>query len=174
MDGSTLNIDPFETRSGTNYELCWICQDKNEDKLSNPSKSYHSSHARSAYATLESHVMNFINNDVPLPKGLKIQYINDGSGISSTLMKNEAKQHAKCRALLLPEKVERQLRKRVHPECLEPGYSPLKTRAKLDTSYKRDEPQCVKCPKTANDSAETLWRGSSKDFAASLEKFAFE
>ena len=78
--------------------------------------------------------------------------------------------------MLLPKKVERELNKIKQPESpeLQPGPSPKKTRANLDTSYNRDEPECVMCEKSAEQSRETLWSGTSKNLAKILEKWALE
>ena len=91
-------------------------------------------------------------------------------------MKNKAVHHDKCRVLLLPKKVERELKKIKKTESTEPQpkSSPKKTRANLDTSYNRDETEYVMCKKSAEQSRKTLWPGTSKDLATNLEKWALE
>ena len=91
-------------------------------------------------------------------------------------MKNKAVHHDKCRVLLLPKNVESELKKIKQLESteLQPESSPKKTRAKLDTSYNRDESECVMCKKSAEQSRETLWSGTSKNLAKNLEKWALE
>ena len=70
------------------------------------------------------------------------------------------------------QKVERELKQIKQQESTEPQpeSSPKKTRANLDTSYNRDEPECVMCKKSAEQSRETLWSGTSKNLAKNIEK----
>ena len=115
-----MEEDPFEIRIGTYYALCWVCQGGNTINLKDPNRSLNLGHALSTYQTAEKNLLNFINNNILLPHGLKVQHIDDGSGIANTLMKNKAVHHDKCRVLLLPKKVERKLKKIKQPESTEP------------------------------------------------------
>ena len=52
---------------------------------------YHNS-----YQTLEDELNRFVENDIPLPLGVNLECLNDGSGIPKTLLKNQAKYHNGC------------------------------------------------------------------------------
>ena len=81
-----------------------MCQGGNTKNLKDPNRSLNLGHALSTYQTAEKNVLNFTDNNILLPHGLKVQHIDDGSGIANTLMKNKAVHHDKCRVLLLPKK----------------------------------------------------------------------
>ena len=91
-----MDIDPFETRTGTNYKRCWVCQKDDQKDLKNPQQSRNSGHLASTYEIAQTNVKYFLDNGVTLPCGLKEEHINDGSGIAKTLAKNKAIHHVKC------------------------------------------------------------------------------
>ena len=139
-----MNSDPLETRTGTNYKLCWVCQDQDQKDLKDPQRSLKPGHATSTYETAQTNVKYFLNNGISLPYGLKEEHINDGSGIAANLAENKAVHHDKCRKSLLKEKADRELNKRKQEEPQEPEPSPKKLRSNVNTSYSRETPVCVK------------------------------
>ena len=50
-----------------------------------------------AYQTLEDELKAFVDNDIPLPLGVNLQCLDNGSGIAFTMLKNETKYHNGCR-----------------------------------------------------------------------------
>ena len=70
---------PLVTRKDTGWALCCLCQNKYKKDLPCPYKKecYHE-----AYQALEDDIYNFIEHDVPLPLGVNLQCLNDGSGIA--------------------------------------------------------------------------------------------
>ena len=93
-----------------------------------------------AYKTLESDLNNFVQNDIPLCLGVNLQCLDDGSGIASTLLKNQAKYHNGCRSHFCPLVVQCELDRRTR-EILdeeEETVSPKKTRSSFNASLDRE------------------------------------
>ena len=116
--------DPLETRRNTDWALCCLCQVN--------SKELRSPHTKvcwqGAYRTLEDDLTHFDTEKVPLPLGLNLKCLDDGSGIASTLLKNKAAYHNGCRSLIRPLIVKRELQKRYKDnEDKEAPVSPKKT-----------------------------------------------
>lgn len=167
-------VDPLQIRTGTDYSRCYVCQSDDKANLKNPADSSDPKAAATAYKTAQTNIKYFLDNDVPLPYGLKEEHINDNlddkdEGIQNTLMKNKALVHPDCRLMLRKKYVDSKLKKRKSTEPQEPVPSPKKTRSNLNASYSRTEPVCVKCAKIKN---ETLHKCGSADVSANLEKWA--
>ena len=167
----------MEIRTGTDYSRCYVCQGDDKAGLKNPADSLDPKAAASAYATAQVNIKYFLDNDVPLPYGLREEHINDNlddkdEGIQNTLMKNTALVHANCRLLLRRKHVDSVLKKRKSTQPQENAPSPKKTRSNLNATYSREKPVCVKChPKITN---EPLHRCGSTDVSEKLEKWALE
>ena len=79
--------NPFITRTATDWRLCCLCQKQSRDQLQKP---YTQARWHSVYEGLETDLRNFAANDIPFPPGLHLGCLDDGSGISNTLLKNNA------------------------------------------------------------------------------------
>jgi len=119
--------DPFEipcnTRQDTDWALCCLCQEKAGKDLRHPykKKCYHA-----AYQTLEDKLKAFVDNGIHLPLGVNLQCLDDGSGIASTMLKNEAKYHNGCREHLRSHNLQRAVVKRSRKDSDDVAFSPKK------------------------------------------------
>ena len=168
----TMNVgNPLVTRTDTDWTLCCLCQDHSDKKdLRCPfNKECH----HKAYETLADDLKNFVTNDVLLPLGVNLECLDDGSGVASTLLKNKAKYHNRCRSLFRSYMVERELRKREKTES-EEETSPKKTRLSLCATLDRDKPQCVYCEKYEGDGDEPVYYARNANCGKNLLQWATE
>lgn len=82
---TTIHSKSLKERS-----LCCPCQEQSNNDLRCPYKKecYHS-----VYHTLENDLKRFVDKNIPLPLGMNMECVDDGSGVVRTLLKNEAKYH---------------------------------------------------------------------------------
>ena len=82
-------------RTNTDWELCCLCQGKYTKDLRCQYKKecYHEAHK-----SLEKDLISFAVNDIQLPFGVILACLYDGSGVVSTLLKNQAKYDNGCRS----------------------------------------------------------------------------
>ena len=163
--------NPFITRTSTDWKLCCLCQKQSRDQLR---KLYTQARWHSAYESLETDLGNFDANDIPFPLGLHLGCLDDGSGISNTLLKNNAVYHNACRTHCRPVMLEREIRKRTIPHREEETMSPKKTRLSSNASFHREIPQCVYCEKYKEDSGEDLFRVRNAYCGKNLLNWAIE
>ena len=163
--------NPFITCTSTDWRLCCLCQKQSRDQLRKP---YTQARWHSAYESLENDLRNFAANDIPFPLGLHLGCLDDGSGISNTLLKNNAVYHNACRTLCRPVMLEREIRKRTISHHEEDTSSPKKTRLSFNASFNREIPQCVYCEKYKEDSGEDLFRARSANCGKNLLNWAIE
>ena len=107
---------PAVTRKDTDWTMCCLCQETSNSKdMRSPYKKecYHK-----AYNTLENDFKMFVVNAVPLPLGVTLACLDDGSGIANTLLKNNAKYHNGCRGHFRSHIVQRALGKRTQRKVL--------------------------------------------------------
>lgn len=166
--------NPFEIpqRTVTDWSLCCLCQEQSNKDLRCPYKRecYHS-----AYQTLEDDLKRFVQNNIPLPLGMNLDCVDDGSGVASTLLKNEAKYHNGCRGRFRSYIVERELDKRTRAESdSEENPSPKKTRSSFSASLDRTNLQCVCCEKFQDEASEPIYRARSQNCSQNLNKWATE
>ena len=118
----------------TNWDLCVLCQ-KSPQKSGNMPLTYPNRHKAtgSGYEKLEFWIHEFQKLDA-LPHNINISRIDDGSGISKTLQKNNAGWHRKCYLSYCNDKLKRAQMKankrkseNVGADCA----SPVKTRKSI-------------------------------------------
>ena len=102
-------------------------------------------HYHAAYQTLEDELKAFADDDIPLPLGVNLQCLDDGTGIASTMLKNEAKYHNGCRGHFRSHNLQRVLKKRARKNSDGEDFSPKKTRSSFSASLDRKNIQCVYC-----------------------------
>ena len=168
---SAANRVPFLRRLRTDWELCCLCQEESRRDLRCP---YNKECHHKAYGTLENDLKNFVANDVPLPLGVNLECLDDGSGIAQTLLKNKAKYHNGCRSLFRCNMMERELNKRKQEDNKETIVSPKKTRSSFNATLDRLCPQCVCCEKFEVDGDEPIYRARSANCGKNLLKWATE
>ena len=127
-----------------------------------------------AYATLENYLENFVENDVPLPLGMSLEILDDGSVIANTLLKNKAKYHIGYRSLFHGYMMERVLSKRKQQDNEETIASPKKTRSRFKATLDRKNAQCVCCEKFEVDGNEPIYCARSENCRKNLFKWATE
>ena len=83
----------------------------------------------------------FTDNDIPLPLGVTLGALNDGSGVAKTLLSNKAKYHNVCRTKVRAYVAERAIAKRKQQESddEEETVSPKKTRSSFIASFDREK-----------------------------------
>ena len=96
----------------------------------------------SAYDTLEKDITDFESINA-LPDGIKLTYLNDGSGIAKTLLANNALYHKSCRSNCNGNMFKREGCKRVSQS--QTPTSPKKTRSSFNASFNRMVPARVMC-----------------------------
>ena len=94
----------------------------------------------SAYDTVEKDITDFESINA-LPDGIKLTYLNDGSGIAKTLLANNAQYHKSCRSNCNGNMFKRESCKRVSQSQTPP--SPKKTRSSFNASFDRMVPARV-------------------------------
>lgn len=169
--------NPFEclvdARKDTDWTLCCLCQEQNKKDLRCPyvKECYHN-----AYQTLEYDLNQFVQNHVPLPLGVTLECLDDGSGIANTLLKNEAKYHNGCRAHFRSHILERALDKRARDESdsVEATFSPKKTRSSFNASLDPTRLQCVCCELCQDESDEQIFTARTEQCGKNLYKWAME
>ena len=169
-DKNPLEI-PCNTRQDTDWALCCLCQEKSGKDLRHPykKKCYHA-----AYQTLEHELNGFADNGIPLPLGVSLQCLDDGSGIASTMLKNEAKYHNGCRGHFRSHNLQRAVQKRSREDSDDVAFSPKETRTSFSASLDRKNIQCVRCEMFQKDSDEPIHRASSQNCSQNLCKWAVE
>ena len=110
---SLTSQNPFYTRKVTDCGLCFLCQGQSRSDLRCP---YNKECHHTAYHTLETDLINFVSNDIPLPLGVNPQCLDNGSGIANTLLSKKASYHNTCWALFRSTMLHRHLRKRDKPK----------------------------------------------------------
>ena len=82
----------------TNWSKCIVCQVDSDECLKCPASSNRVDLGPgAAYATFERDILGY-DNIIALPHSMNLSRLNDGNGIHSTLLLNEAKWHKSCRA----------------------------------------------------------------------------
>ena len=96
----------------TDWTLCCLCQEAHSKKSDKDLRCpYDKEWLHNAYQTLEDDLKGFVENDVPLPLGVNLIHLDDGSGIANTLIKNKAKYHNSCRVHFRSHVLQRELDK---------------------------------------------------------------
>ena len=99
---------------------------------------------------------------------------SDGSGIASTLLKNEAKYHNGCRGRFRSYIERRDLDERAREEFGSDENVTKKTRSSFHATLDRSNMQCVCCERYQDDCEETIYRPRSKNCWDNLMKWAVE
>ncbi len=160
--------DPFHTRKSTDWKICCLCQECTSADLRHP---YRRKQDHIGYQGLEKDLNTFVEHNLPLPLALTLECLNDGSGIATTLLMNEAKYHNGCRSLFRMYMAERELDKRQRCDE-EPVVSPKKTRLSYKATIDRLNPQCVKCLKREDEDGKKLWQARSPNVGKKLCTYA--
>ena len=81
-----VNLVDWSVNSTTplNWTLCVICQTPSDQHLITPTQA--------GYESLASNLQQFVDRSA-LPSSVRIDRMNDGSGIENTLMSSNAKYH---------------------------------------------------------------------------------
>ena len=116
--------DPLASGRTFDWALCCLCQAKSRKDLRHP---YKKECHHPAYDALENDIKTFTENSIPLPLGLSLADLDDGTGIASTLLNNQAKYHNACRSRFRPLMVQRELEKRTRDSDEKATPSPKKT-----------------------------------------------
>ena len=97
------------------------------------------------YQALEDDMNNCIEYDVPLPLGVNLQCLNDGSGIANTLLTDNASYHNGCRGRFRSHIVQRAIAKKTNEgsDSEEGSFSPKKPRSSFNASLDRNTVQCA-------------------------------
>ena len=143
MEKKVQLFDPFKVKIpesviqpvDTNWDLCVLCQ-KSPQKSGNMPLTYpnrHKASTGSGYEKLEFWIHEFQKLDA-LPHDINISRIDDGSGISKTLQKNNAGWHRKCYLSYCSDKLKRaqmKASKRKNENVGADCASPVKTRKSI-------------------------------------------
>ena len=132
------------------WSLCFLCQENKKGvPLTEPDTRKNKS---SGLESLEQFIIEYHNINA-LPHNLNMNHINDGSGISQTLIKNKAKWHRDCKKLYCELKVNR-AKDRVNKRKAEYDStdcpSAVKTRRKDKPIPASNKDICFFCEETSN------------------------
>ena len=107
---------------------------------------------------------------------MTLAWLDDGSGIINTLLKNNAKYHNGCRGHFRSHIVQRALGKRTKEsfESDESTLSPKRTRSIYSTSFDRKTLQCVFCEKLKGDNDEQIYTARSDNCGKNLYKWSID
>ena len=87
-----------ETSKETDWFLCVLCQKDDEAHLQNPAIYRETKRENTGYISLANNI-DILHKLCALPFDRElIEWVNDGSGIAETLIKNNAKWHTNCKA----------------------------------------------------------------------------
>lgn len=161
--------DPLASGRTFDWALCCLCQAKSRKDLRQP---YKKECHHPAYDALENDIKTFTENSIPLPLGLSLADLDDGTGIASTLLNNQAKYHNACRSRFRPLMVQRELEKRTRDSDEKATPSPKKTRSSFNAALDRTSRQCVCCQ--GYEESEKLYRARSANCGRNLHKWATE
>ena len=156
----------------TDWSKCVICQVDSDESLKCPVSSNRVDlGSGAAYATFERDILGYdaINE---LPHSISVSRLNDGSGVCSTMIHNEAKWHRSCRLNYNSTKLQR-LEKRKSCETADQTdsvNSSKRTRSTLDTSHVLSELRCFFCDETGDE--ETLFNASTFSIDSHLREWA--
>lgn len=125
---------PLVARKDTDWSLCCLCQLQDKSNTKDLRYPYKKDCYHTAYQTLEDDLNKFVKNVVPLPLGVNLECLDDGSGIANTLLNNKATYHHGCRGSFRSHIVKRALDKRTREESdnEEASFSPIKTRSSFN------------------------------------------
>ena len=90
LEAETCHILPMPPDWG----LCILCQQNTKEKLTCPNNSKNASSP--GYQNLASNLESFSSINA-LPSNIKLETLNDGTGLEETLKSNSAKWHQTCR-----------------------------------------------------------------------------
>ena len=116
------------------WNLCVLCQKKGNKPLVHP---------KDGYEIIEKNILKFSEVDA-LPHKLNFNHINEGSGISQTLQKNNARWHKSCYLAYCPQKLERAIKRRNEDEGTDCA-SPVKTRRSIGPLPSSNKDICFFC-----------------------------
>ena len=116
------------------WNLCVLCQKKDNKPLVHP---------KDGYEIIEKNILKFSEVDA-LPHKLNFNHINDGTGISQTLHKNNARWHKSCYLAYCPQKLERAIKRRNEDEGTDCA-SPVKTRRSIGPLPSSNKDICFFC-----------------------------
>ena len=119
--------DSIQQPTVTNWKLCMICQEDDEEPLTHPSKSKRKD-VGSGYSSLADNLIKF-NQLGELP--FSLERLDEGNGIEMTMINNEAQYHQSCRVKYNNTKL-RRAEKRVESEKYSINVGCTHTRSKCN------------------------------------------
>lgn len=102
--------EPKRALCATNWELCVLCQSETGAQLECPAKSTTSA-IGNGYKSLANNIIQFQELG-HIPMGINTDRIDDGNGIETTMLTNNAVWHKKCHLKFNVTMIER-LRKKI-------------------------------------------------------------
>eukprot|EP00112_Aurelia_sp_Birch-Aquarium-sp1_P023326 Seg6900.2 transcript_id=Seg6900.2/GoldUCD/mRNA.D3Y31 product="hypothetical protein" protein_id=Seg6900.2/GoldUCD/D3Y31 len=111
------------------WERCIICQDNTSEVVQCPADSSRSD-AGVGYVRFEENFMRFKELGA-LPVKIEAERLDNGSGISNTLLANKAKWHKSCNLKFNSTKLERAEKKRRSNDAEEPSTKKVPQRTRM-------------------------------------------
>lgn len=113
LDGNAVSVSP--DRRGINWDLCVLCQNVKTECLQCPNNSTRNDRG-AGYKSLEESIMQF-NAIGELNATVRLNELDEGSGIAATLAAHNAQWHKSCRNLYNKTKLDRALKRNVTAKC---------------------------------------------------------
>ncbi len=156
--------------TGTNWELCAICQNVSKEALQSPANATKGTGA--GYKSLATHLQAFAElNEVPIEL---IQRLDEGNGIEMTLTDRSAKWHKTCRLKYNQIKLDRVRKKAEKGDSGASSSVTGSTRASFDSRIDQKEQICFVCEKPSDSSGAGLHNASTYDIDSKVRKCALE
>ena len=160
-----------ETSKETDWSLCVLCQKYDWVHLQNPAVYRGTKRENTGYISLANNI-EILHELCALPFDRElIERVNDGSGIAETLIKNNAKWHADCKASCSNRDISRAKQRKAKAESPSSISTPVKKKLRFSTEkVKEDTKVCFFCNSDALESE--LHRASTLTFDNNVQHMA--
>ena len=143
MASTSKGSNPIAGKSTTDFSICCLCQHEGSEDIRKP---YTKETFHPAYKSLEEDLQKWFDHGVQLPMNVNLKRLDNGSGIASTLLQNQAIYHHSCRSKLRQHYLQRILDKQKEDIEEQSNISPIKQlRSSFSASIDRSRSQCVMC-----------------------------
>lgn len=145
------------------WNKCIVCQSDTDEQLQCP-KSTKRANIGAGYVTIADNLLKFKDLNC-LPTSINLDSLDDGSGLQSTLMKNNARWHKSCYLKFNSTELKRAQKRISQDDQIEDTGSAKKaTRTSLPCSIGMKEQVCFFCGK--NETGENIHQASTHNIDA--------
>ena len=130
----------------TDWKLCCLCQSQEQENMVYPCRNKNPHISQETYNSMAERLIEFERYD-SLPFKINLTRLNEGFGITNTLIATSAIYHRACYLKISNQELKRAKRRKTTDDNI---LSPMRTRRSLDASSKgtKENPTCLICEET--------------------------